>query len=536
MSAPPVWPSDDPAEIAAFLGSLFDASPLGFAVVDREGRYVHANGVLAAWHGTRPEEITGSDPAEVVPGIAGLTERLREIMDSGEALVDARASGPTTGNEGVRHFRASYLPIRGASGDVVGLAVIARDITTGIRASDQLGQLARRLSSQQQLLQTLVDLVPVGIALTRGPAHEYVLANSAALATAPVEGPLRGRTVADVFAGSPETVELGRQIYDRVFTTGDPLTLNGLALPAPGQAAAFEGHRYYDVTFTRMDAGEGELGVLGVYVEVTDTVRRRVRLERELADEHQVALELQASLVPRALPQIPGLALSAVLRPAGPRTLVGGDFYDVIRWHDDRWLVVLGDVCGKGVAAARVTALVRHAIRGAAMVQDDIVDLMGTINRVLLDDHVPGSTTSMSTLALVALEVGPASTAMEIALAGHPPPVVLGGGGPAAYVGAPGTMLGASAQPVFTCTHATLEAGQTLLLYSDGLPDAHAPARFIEPVEMAASHAALAGDPASLVGAMRDDVVSGEGEPRDDLALLAVCHAAAPVREIPAAA
>ena len=169
----------------------------------------------------------------------------------------------------------------------------------------------------------------------------------------------------------------------------------------------------------------------------------------------------------------------------------------------------------------------RHALRGAAIVQRSLPDLMRTVNQVLLEDRTPGAPDSMSTLALVALDVLPGGTKLEIALAGHPPPVLLDGAG-ASYFGAPGTMLGASTVPVFAATRGVLAPGQTLLLYSDGLPDAHAPARFIDPATMAEEHAQYAADPAGLVGAMRDSVVSGEGEPRDDLALLAVCHARAP--------
>ena len=82
--------------------------------------------------------------------------------------------------------------------------------------------------------------------------------------------------------------------------------------------------------------------------------------------EHTVSQTLQASLLPRALPTVPGLDLAGRLEAGAKGVEVGGDFYDAFAIGDGAWGVAIGDVCGKGVDAAALTALARHTVRAAA--------------------------------------------------------------------------------------------------------------------------------------------------------------------------
>ena len=85
--------------------------------------------------------------------------------------------------------------------------------------------------------------------------------------------------------------------------------------------------------------------------------------------EHTVSQTLQASLLPRALPDVPGLDLAGRLE-AAHGVEVGGDFYDAFALGDGAWGIAIGDVCGKGVDAAALTALARHTMRAAAHAHD----------------------------------------------------------------------------------------------------------------------------------------------------------------------
>ena len=93
---------------------------------------------------------------------------------------------------------------------------------------------------------------------------------------------------------------------------------------------------------------------------------------------------LQRTLLPPALPTIPGLELEAAFQPAGEGTDLGGDFYDAVEVGDGEWLVVVGDVSGKGAEAAAVSALARHSLWAAAARSEGPCDIIATINNVLL--------------------------------------------------------------------------------------------------------------------------------------------------------
>ena len=132
-----------------------------------------------------------------------------------------------------------------------------------------------------------------------------------------------------------------------------------------------------------------------IRVAVFDATERR-EYERELlrakqqaeeSDRHSrlLARTLQQSLIPPALPPIPGIDIAAAYRPAGSGDEVGGDFYDVFEVGDGDWVVVIGDVCGKGAEAAVVTALARYTIRAAAAtVTSRPSEILETLNEALL--------------------------------------------------------------------------------------------------------------------------------------------------------
>ena len=126
--------------------------------------------------------------------------------------------------------------------------------------------------------------------------------------------------------------------------------------------------------------------------------------------------------------------------PTGDAAEVGGDFYDVVPLADDRWLVVVGDVSGKGVQAAAVTGLVRDVIR--VLVGD---------GRPLAGDARPGSTTRWSSAAAAgsarwrwprSARRRTATLDVSLHLAGHDRPVLVRADGSASFVGTGGTALG----------------------------------------------------------------------------------------------
>ena len=114
-----------------------------------------------------------------------------------------------------------------------------------------------------------------------------------------------------------------------------------------------------------------------------ELLRAKQRAEASEQRARVLAMTLQQTLIPPALPDIPGLDIDAAYRPEGSGEEVGGDFYDVFEIGPSDWVIAIGDVCGKGADAAVVTALMRHAIRGAAVRHPRPKEVLEMLNDVL---------------------------------------------------------------------------------------------------------------------------------------------------------
>jgi sigma-B regulation protein RsbU (phosphoserine phosphatase) len=192
------------------------------------------------------------------------------------------------------------------------------------------------------------------------------------------------------------------------------------------------------------------------------------RAEESESRAQLLAWTLQQTLIPPSPPQIPGLEIGAVYRPAGNGEEVGGDFYDVFEIGTDDWVVTLGDVCGKGVDAAVVTTLVRHTLRGLTVRVTQPVAALEALNEVLL--HHPSE--RFCTVALLRLRRTADGWGLTMSLGGHPPALYSPAGGVWASFGEPGSLVGALPDPEFTESRLLLEPGSTLLLYTDGVTEA----------------------------------------------------------------
>jgi len=240
------------------------------------------------------------------------------------------------------------------------------------------------------------------------------------------------------------------------------------------------------------------------------------RLYSERAD---IAHTLQIALVPDPVPLAPGWDVAALYRPAGEATEAGGDFYDMVR-TEDGWLVVMGDVAGKGARAASLTALARYTLRTAAMLTGDPAAALAALNSGLMRRH----DVAYCTAALVSLEEdGDGGARARIFSAGHPLPVLLSGGA-ARELGTSGPLLGALESADWPGEEVVLGAGDRLVLYTDGVTDARgADDRFGDHRLLELLSGVDGAAPAELVQAIDGALRSFEAGPqRDDTALLAV--------------
>jgi PAS domain S-box-containing protein len=261
-------------------------------------------------------------------------------------------------------------------------------------------------------------------------------------------------------------------------------------------------------------------------LELAEELGRRAGVAVENArlytERTRIALTLQQALLPESLPRIPGMELDALYTAAGELNEVGGDFYDVFDYGEDRWMLVIGDVCGKGPHAAAVTALARYTLRAAAMSGQSPTEMLAMLDRALRRGSEPSE---LCTVCLVALDREPHGARATIALAGHPPPLLIGHDGKIEQVGRIGTLLGAIQPLKIQETEVALDEQDTLLLYTDGVIDAGANGSqigedgLLELCESTRAERTLAG---LLRRVEREALEQSEGRLRDDLALLAV--------------
>ncbi|HET6817996.1 MAG TPA: SpoIIE family protein phosphatase [Mycobacteriales bacterium] len=249
-----------------------------------------------------------------------------------------------------------------------------------------------------------------------------------------------------------------------------------------------------------------------------ELLRAKQRAEESEANATRLAHTLQQTLIPPTPPVIPQLDIAARYRPAGDGGVVGGDFYDVFQVADEEWVVAVGDVCGKGVDAAVVTALARYTLRAAAMQHSSPAAALTVLNAALL----ASGTDRFCTVACLRLHRESGGWQGTLALGGHPRPV-LASGGTAALVGEPGSLLGVLPEPEVTDLRLGLAPGESLLLYTDGVPEGRDDDRFYGIERLLALVGMLQSDADELAGAVLDDVLAfQQGTARDDIALVAL--------------
>lgn len=201
-----------------------------------------------------------------------------------------------------------------------------------------------------------------------------------------------------------------------------------------------------------------------------ELLRARRAAEQEQERVTELARTLQRTLLPPTLPSVPGLSVGAHYHPASVDQ-VGGDFYDLFPLPGDRWGVFVGDVCGKGAAAAVFTSLTRYTLRSAAVYDDDPVVVLRNLNTVL---HQERRDSRFCTVVFGILTPSPRGRCtVTLASGGHPPALLLRADGSVSYQHTPGgQLLGMLPSVHIATTSVHLAKGDTLLLYTDGLTEA----------------------------------------------------------------
>jgi serine phosphatase RsbU (regulator of sigma subunit) len=271
--------------------------------------------------------------------------------------------------------------------------------------------------------------------------------------------------------------------------------------------------------------------------------RRRVQEGQNLRKEMSVARTIQRDFLPESLPDVGGIELQAALRPARD---VSGDFYDCFLLSSGEVILVVGDVCDKGVGAALFMALFRSLIRASAdPVGGGAINMIGGRHTMVMqalqsaspadlltrvasftNDYIArlhGRTNMFATVFLASLE--PYSGELVYVNAGHEPALTITPDGSIAELRPTGPALGMMPDSPFTAVTRTLEKGESLLAFTDGVVEAHSPTGEVyggkRLREVLQAHRGSSAP--ELVSAVLDSVQTfgGHAEPHDDLTMMA---------------
>jgi serine phosphatase RsbU (regulator of sigma subunit) len=246
---------------------------------------------------------------------------------------------------------------------------------------------------------------------------------------------------------------------------------------------------------------------------------REALLQAALRRERAIASTLQTAFLPQCLPHCPGYAFAASYHPALQEAEVGGDFYDLFRLPGDRIGLLMGDVSGKGLAAATHATMARYTVRAYALQTASPGEVLDRVNKALcesIDDPA-----IFVTACYAALD--PATDTLHYAAAGHWPALLARRQG-TEMVGSRSLALGISSEATYEEERLALDPGDSFLLYTDGLVEigAEDPMRHLEAVRRTLKRR-RGQTPERLVKQLYQDALRrASGVLRDDVALLAV--------------
>ncbi|MDA8391994.1 MAG: SpoIIE family protein phosphatase [Actinomycetota bacterium] len=292
-----------------------------------------------------------------------------------------------------------------------------------------------------------------------------------------------------------------------------PLTSGGTVHGVLELARTAEGRLSADLLSTLSTAGQ----VLGQLFDRVHAQRQLLAAQERL---EVLARTFETSLLPPELPRLAWVDVGAVFRPGGMGD-VGGDFYDVFAMRGEAWHVAIGDVCGRGAAAAVVASLARHTVRAAAMQYRSPAAVLRVLNRA-----VETELSSETFLTALCLRMEPSTAGLQLTLAsgGHPLPLHVRRDGTVVTVGRTGTLVGALGEVEFVDSSLCLAPGELLICFTDGVTEARGPdgffAELLAPVVAAkfAEGDCTAGAMAEAIERAATDFSSSSE--RDDLAVV----------------
>ncbi|WP_079063452.1 SpoIIE family protein phosphatase [Streptacidiphilus griseoplanus] len=406
--------------------AVFGQTPTGFFLFDRQLRLQRVNDAFAAGIGLNPEDLHGLRPYDIFPRTEAerLTAALRQVLESGEAVVDMRFTGPAPMRDGARKWSVSLYRLVGANDRPMGVAGQITDVTRRQRDEREAASVRRNLAllneasahigstldletTAKELLDVVVprfcdvasvdlysalltgDTAPIGTGGPAGPADgagelRRVAVSSAVGGASAVAGVPRAAEAARVggtFCYPPRSphakaLRTGRSVIPD--THPDPLVRSTLVVPLVArnvvlglvQLSRAKGSEPFD---------QRDVVIAQELVARAAVCVDNARLYRR---EHERALILQRSLLPPGNPAASGLEIACRYLPGSSGTEVGGDWFDVIPLPGNRTALVVGDVMGRGLRAAVAMGQLRTAVRTLAMLDLDPAEVLTALDEI----------------------------------------------------------------------------------------------------------------------------------------------------------
>ncbi|WP_159323664.1 SpoIIE family protein phosphatase [Streptomyces tendae] len=504
-------------EAGPALRALLTDSVVGLAVWNTDLRCVWVNDTLERYDGIARERRLGRRPRDSLTGDADELEVLvRRVLTTGRCVTGREYRVPTeAGKRRDRAFSASFVRLHDTDGRTLGVCMLMLVVTDRRWAGDRLAVVSEagtRVGTTLDVMRTAQELADFTVPLIA----DYVtvdLTEAVRLGEEPLDrlGRSQGRVPkfrrggrASVHAGSPESLWLNGEVvyvpetspFMQVLSSGRPL-LQPVLDPSheawladdPARAAKIREFGMHSLLILPIHSRGVLLGV-AVFVRTSNptpfddndrllaeelVARAALSLDnaRRYTREHNTALALQRSLLPRRVHGGTAMEVAARYLPADPEEGVGGDWFDVIGLPGGRLALVVGDVVGHGVNAAATMGRLGMAIRTLADLDlppgEVLTRLDRTFIRLTEDEEEGGREIATMSATCVYAVYDPATRRCTLALAGHPPPAVVHRGGDFSFPDLPhGLPLGVGLLP-FPTAELELPAGSLLALFTDGL-------------------------------------------------------------------
>jgi PAS domain S-box-containing protein len=454
----------------ALLRASFGYAPIGKTVLDGALRIVRANAAFAGLLGFEPEALEGMEVSDLC-----VPDDCEELVGALRAVADGE-DGPAAPEWGGVDLR-----LRAYDGREMWVALVASavqqselseplllaqwvDLSVRRRAEQARAELmleqsarshAEQMASRLHTLQTLSDALSalsleplvselaVRVGGLFGADRAEVVVHDTGLSELVARAVPGGR----ILDAKEREQDQPSGDWERASIRFERLELGSVALALPGGRALDEPER-------------------SLLYDVADRAALAIRQAQLHEEDHRIAVELQRGLLPKLLPDVPGIELAAHYQAAGAAAEVGGDWYDAFALPDGRLGIVIGDVTGSGIRAASAMGQLRSVTRAYAIADagarspSDVLSLLNRYQFALDGDQI------MFTLIYAILDPGAAT--FTWANAGHLPPLIREPSGAVRYLETGSPPIGVEDVRYESMTE-TLGRGSGLVLYTDGL-------------------------------------------------------------------